>query len=105
MSDEDDEHLHVLLERQVLRDRQRAPRSEQALDRGVVGQVQEEHDALEGARALELLHEEGRLAMGDAHRTEHDGELLTADLTRAWRMICAASSLAGRPEPEKIGSF
>ena len=27
------------------------------------------------------------------------------DLTRAWRMICAASSLAGRPEPEKIGSF
>jgi len=27
------------------------------------------------------------------------------DLTRAWRMIWAASSLAGRPEPEKIGSF
>jgi len=31
-----------------------------------------------GAGVLELLHEERRLAVGDAHRGEDDGELLAA---------------------------
>ena len=73
---EDDEHLHVLLEREVLGDGQRAARREQPLDRGVVGEVQEEDDSLERAGLLELLHEEARLAVRDAHRAEDDGELL-----------------------------
>ena len=104
MSGEDHEHLQVLLEGEVLGDGQRAPRREQTLDRGVVGEVQEEDDSLERAGLLELLHEVARLAVGDAHRAEDDRELLARldprladDLRR---------ELVGRqPEPEKIGSF
>jgi hypothetical protein len=65
----------VVLERQVLGGRQRHLRREQALDGRVVGLVQEEHRARQGARALELLGEEGQLALRDAHRGEHDREL------------------------------
>jgi len=66
-------------EREVLGDGERAARRQDALDGRVIRQVQEKHDALKGACGLELRHEVRRLAVRDAHRAEHDGELLTAD--------------------------
>ena len=103
-------------EREVLGGGERHARRRDALDGGVVGEVEEEHGALDGRGRAELGHEEVGVLEGDAHRGEDDGELallFVAHLRRvvaarehaACRAICAASSLCGRPEPEKIGSF
>src|SRR5450759_868155 len=76
---QDDQHLHVVLERQELGHGERAPRGDDALDRRVLGQVHEEADPLQRARLGEGGLEERCFAAGDAHGAEHDGELLTGD--------------------------
>ncbi len=94
------------VEGEVLGGGQRHARGGDALDDRVVGEVDEQDGALDGARAAEVLDEEVRLLEGDAHGGEDDGEL--PRLRRgcvACRAICAASCACGRPEPEKIGSF
>ena len=48
---EDDEHVHVALERQVLGGGERHARGRDALDGRVVGEVEEEHRALDGRGA------------------------------------------------------
>ena len=47
---EDHENLQILLEREVLGDRECGLRRQETLDRGVVGEVQEEDDALDKRR-------------------------------------------------------
>ena len=85
----------------------RRTRSEQPLDRGVLGDVEEENGALERCAFGEPRAKEPGLALRHAHRGEDDHELVGASLpgTVACAAICAASSAAGRPKPEKIGSF
>ena len=68
--------MHVLLKREVLSRGQRHARGRDALDGGVVREVDEEHGAVERARLAEGLDEEVGLLEGDAHRGEDDRELL-----------------------------
>src|SRR3990172_13280230 len=79
---QDDEDVHADLVREELGGGQRHPRRDESLDRGVVCQVLEQDRALEGARALEVVHEHAGLLVGDPHRREDDAERLlrTEDL-------------------------
>ena len=72
---EDDQHVHALLEGQVLRGGEGHTGGGDTLDCGVVGQVGEEHRTVDGAGAAELLHEEVGLLEGDADGGEHHGEV------------------------------
>ncbi len=83
--------MHVQLERQVLGGGQGHARRRDALDGRVVGQVHEQHGALDGAGAAEVADEELGFLEGDAHGGEDDGELLVGPEHLAWRAICAAS--------------
>src|SRR6056297_2963627 len=92
---QDDQHMVVVLVREVLRGRQRHARGEDPLDRGVVRLVQEQHRPRQSAGPLELLREEGQLSLRDAHRGEHHGELaLLADHGRLTRDL--RGQLVGR---------
>ena len=51
--------------------------------RGVVGEVEEEHDVLHGAVLLEVLLEESRRLHVHTHRSEHDGEVVIRRVLRA----------------------
>ena len=75
---EDDQHLHIHFKGKEFSGRQGDARRDEALDGGVVGQIEEHHRAGQRPRGLELVDEERRLALGDAHGREHDGELLLA---------------------------
>jgi hypothetical protein len=79
---EDDEHVHVVLVGKILCGCQRHPWRDDALNRGVVGEVQEHDRTLKRACALEVGHEVLGLLIGDAHCSEHDREglLLARDL-------------------------
>ena len=68
--------MEPLLEREVLGDRQRRTRSEQPLDRGILGDVEEENRSLECRALGEPRAEEPGLALGHAHRGEDDHELV-----------------------------
>src|SRR3990172_2401103 len=75
---EDDEDGHADLIGEVLRRRQGHPGGDEPLYGGVVGEVQEQDRALEGPRALEVVHEHAGLLVGDSHRGEDDPEGLLA---------------------------
>ena len=72
---QDHQHVHILLKGQVLRGGQGHAGRGDTLHGGVVGQVGEQHRALDGAGALELPHKELRLLKGDADSGEHHGEV------------------------------
>ena len=72
---EDDQHVHILLEGQVLRGGEGHAGCGDTLHGGVVGQVGEQHRPVDGAGAAELLDEEVGLLKGDADGGEHHGEV------------------------------
>ena len=51
-------------------------RGDDALDGGVVGEVEEERHALHGARLLKVLLEEPRRLHVHTHGRKHDGEVV-----------------------------
>lgn len=67
--------MHLLLEGQILGGGQGHTGRGDTLHGGVVGQIGEQHRALDGAGALELPDEELRLLEGDADGGEHHGEV------------------------------
>ena len=67
--------MHVLLKRQIFSGGQGHAGRGDTLHGGVIGQVGEQHGALDGAGALELADEELRLLKGDADGGEHHGEV------------------------------
>ena len=71
---QDDQHLHVLLEGQILGGGQRHTRSGDTLDGRVVGEVGEDDRAVDGAGAAEVVDEVLGLLKGDADGREDDGE-------------------------------
>mmetsp|Transcript_7110 Transcript_7110/g.17954 ORF Transcript_7110/g.17954 Transcript_7110/m.17954 type:complete len:561 (+) Transcript_7110:182-1864(+) len=73
-----EDHEDVLLPgvRKVLRRGQRQARRHDALDRRVVGQVQEEHDVLHGAVLLEVVAEEACRLHVHTHGAEDDAEVI-----------------------------
>src|SRR2546427_2124027 len=75
---QDHQDVHADFVRQVLGRRQRHPRRDEPFDRGVVREVEEQDRPLEGARALEVVHEDSGVLVGDAHRREDDAEWLLA---------------------------
>ncbi len=91
---------------QVLGGGERGARQGQALDRRVVGQVDEHDHVAQHAGGGEFVAEELGVGVGDAHGGEDDGEAAVLVLA-AWpgaRSGRRAGCGAG-PEPEKIGSF
>ncbi len=91
---EDDQHVHAVLERQELGRGQSHARDGDALYHRIVGQVDEQHGALDGAGALEVFAEEVGFLERDAHGREHHREVsrvaqrarLTGDLRRELRV-------------------
>mmetsp|Transcript_9018 Transcript_9018/g.30566 ORF Transcript_9018/g.30566 Transcript_9018/m.30566 type:complete len:578 (+) Transcript_9018:341-2074(+) len=79
---EDHEHVLVAVVGQVLGRGERNARGDDALDGGVVGQVEEEGHALHGAVLLEVVLEEARRLHVDAHGREHNGERLLRVIAR-----------------------
>src|SRR5881296_1269734 len=75
---QDHEDVHTDFVREVLGRRQRHPRRDEPFDRGVVSEVEEQDRPLEGARALEVVHEDAGVLVGDAHRREDDAERVLA---------------------------
>src|SRR2546428_4019450 len=75
---QDDEDVHADFVREVLGRRQRHPGRDEPFDRGVVREVEEQDRPLQGARALEVVHEDAGVLVGDAHRREDDAERLLA---------------------------
>src|SRR2546426_8398843 len=75
---QDHEDVHTDFVREVLGRRQRHPRRDEPFDRGVVCEVEEQDRPLEGARALEVVHEDAGVLVGDAHRREDDAERVLA---------------------------
>ena len=71
----DDQHVHALLEGQVLGGGEGHAGGGDALHRRVVGQVCEEHRPVDGAGAAELLYEEVGLLEGDADGGKDHGEV------------------------------
>ena len=67
--------MHILLKGQVLRSGEGHPGGGDTLHGGVIGQVGEQHSAVDGAGALKLLDEELGLLEGDADGGEHHGEI------------------------------
>lgn len=68
--------MHLLGVGQLLGGGQRETGRDDALERGVVGQINEEQDAVYGAVNHEVsLEEEGRL-LGHTHRGKDNGEVL-----------------------------
>ena len=63
---------------EVLGRRERDTRGDDALDGGVIGEVQEQHGALERAVLLKVLLEEVRGLHVDTHGGKHDGKLVAA---------------------------
>ena len=86
--------MHILLKGQILGGGQRHTGGGDTLDGGVVGQVGEQHGAVDGAGAAELLYEVLGLLKGDADGGKHDGEIagavqnlgLTGDLSGQLRV-------------------
>ncbi len=79
---EDDEDVQVALVGEVLGGGEGEAGRDDALDGGVVGQVQKERGALHGPALLEVVAEEaGRLHV-HAHGAEHDGEVLLVPVHR-----------------------
>ena len=70
----DDQHVHALFKGQILRGGQGHAGRGDPLDGRVVGQVDEQHRAVDGAGAPEVADEEVGLLEGDAHGGEHHGE-------------------------------
>ncbi len=75
---QDDEHVQPEVEGQVLAQGERTAGGEQAFDRRIVGQVEEEGEPVERSGTDERLAEEVRLAAGDPHRGEDGHEPLLA---------------------------
>src|SRR3989442_4721356 len=75
---QDHEDVHTDFVREVLCRRQRHPRRDEPFDRGVVREVEEQDRPFQGARALEVVHEDAGVLVGDAHRREDDAEWLLA---------------------------
>ena len=70
------EHVQVPLVREVFGRRQSQPRRDDALDGGVVREVEEEGRALHGARLLEVAPEEASRLHVHPHGPEHDREVV-----------------------------
>ena len=64
------------LVREVLRGGERDAWGDDALDRWIVGEVEEQHHLLERPVALEISAEEIRRLEVDSHRREHDAKLV-----------------------------
>lgn len=71
---QNDEHVHVALVGEVLGGGQRETRRDDALNRGVVGQVQEEARALHRTVALKIFREEAGGFDVDTHGGKDDGK-------------------------------
>mmetsp|Transcript_38125 Transcript_38125/g.96425 ORF Transcript_38125/g.96425 Transcript_38125/m.96425 type:complete len:371 (-) Transcript_38125:560-1672(-) len=78
---QDDQHVVPAVVRQVLGGGERNAGRDDALNGGVVGQVQEQHGALQGAVLLEVLLEEVRSLHVHTHGSEHNGELVALALS------------------------
>ena len=85
---EDDEHVEPPFEGEVLGDRQRGPRGQKPLDRGILGDVEEENRPLERRALREARTEEIRLTLGDAHGREDDDELAAGFAPGHGRLGC-----------------
>ena len=75
---QNDEHVHAAVEREIFRSGQRHARRCDTLDRGVVGKVGEEHRAVDGTGALELVDKEFRFFKRDADGRKHNGKVALA---------------------------
>ena len=71
---QDDQHVHVLLKGQVLGGGQGHARGGDTFDSRVVRKVREDHGAVDGAGAAEVVDEVLGLLKGDADGGEDDGE-------------------------------
>ena len=91
--------MQVPFVRQFLHRRQREPRRDDALDRGIVRQVEEQRRPLP------------RPPCSPRSRSGDDGKVLLADvlgvleLEEAWQATWAATNVWGRPVAEKMGIF
>ena len=74
---QDDKHLHIFLEGQILGGGQRHTRRCNTLDSRVVGEVREHDRAVDGAGAAELLNEVLGFLEGDADRGKDNREVFT----------------------------
>jgi hypothetical protein len=84
-----------------------AARRHQALDRGIVGQVEEDHGPLLGARAFEGREVVIRLAEGNTHGGEHDRERLArgnASLTDDLRRQDVGGKAGAREDGELLAA-
>ena len=68
--------MHITLESQILRHRKRNLRSNQTFHHRIVSQIQEHAHMIGDSAFLECLAEELRHIVLDAHRPEHNRELL-----------------------------
>src|SRR2546427_5375913 len=75
---QDDEDVHADLVREILGRCQRHPRRDESLDRGVVREVEEQGRPLQGAGAVEVVHEDAGVLVGDAHCRKDDAERVLA---------------------------
>ena len=62
----------------VLGGRQRDTRRDDALDGGVIGQIEEQHGPLQRAVLLKVLLEEVRSLHGDSHGGKNNGKLVAS---------------------------
>ena len=72
--------MHVLFKRQIFRGRQSTARGQRPFDNRVVGQVDEHDDLFHDAGFLKAALEVIGDVVLDAHRAEHDAEVLSVAL-------------------------
>src|SRR3989441_6567961 len=85
-----DQHMHTKSHRKIFRSSQRKPRSQDALDRRIVGKIDEHRHMIESSLLLKILPEEASLISSNAHSGKDSGEgflgslhpSLTGDLRR-----------------------
>ena len=91
---EDDQHVEAALVREVLGCRQRDTRRDDALDGGVVGEVEEQHGPLQRAVLLKVLLEEVRRFHVDSHGGKHNGELVAGGTSLGSMCVACLGGLA-----------
>ncbi len=98
--------MELALEREVLGGRQREARRQQPLDRRIIGQVDEQHRAVELPAVLERTSEEAGFTVGDAHGGEDDHEGFLLVVRHPGLGGDASGELSGgEPEPGEDGEL
>src|SRR5207244_9045627 len=85
-----DKYMHTESHRKIFRSSQREPRSQDALDRRIVGKIDEHRHMIESSLLLKVLPEEASLISSNPHSSKDGGEgclgslhpSLTGDLRR-----------------------